>query len=110
MPNNEPIDVETAEGEEEEIQRPELDYDPGEIAPCWASPHPDAELTEDEEKELKRLADMIGKVDVAARRWEVESAWQAILMDRGYQYLWPRRGGGWIYIPFATDYQRGKSG
>lgn len=92
--------------EQQEQEKPELQFDHGELAPWWASPFPAADLTDDEQKELKRLCDLIGNMDVAARRMEVEQAWQARLYDRGYQYLWPRRGGGWIYIPYATDYQR----
>src|SRR5947207_1570324 len=86
------------------VERPELAYDPGELAPCLASPYPDAELTPAEQAALKQLVDDLGNVDVAARRWEVTSAWKLRLMDRGAQYLWPRRGGGWIYVPFATDF------
>ena len=107
---DEQIDVNPTPNEDSAPTRPELDFDPGEIAPCWASPYPDAELTEEEEKALDALVDQIGNMDVAARRFEVEQAWMARLFDRGYQYLFPRRGGGWIYIPFATDYQRGRSG
>ncbi len=98
------------EDESQEDQRPELGFDKGEIAPWPASTYPPAELTEKEELALKDLARKIGHVDVAARRWEVEQSWMSRLFDRGYQYLFPRRGGGWIYIPFATDYRRGKSG
>lgn len=105
-----PVDVETKPNQDVEETRPELGFDPGEIAPCWASPYPDADLTPEEEKALKTLCDSISNMDVAARRWEVEQSWLLRLFDRGYQYLWPRRGGGWIYIPFATDYQHGRSG
>ncbi len=35
------------------------------------------------------------------------NSWEARLYDRGYQYLLPRKGGGWIMPPFATDYNRG---
>lgn len=98
------IEIAPQQGPDQLEDKPELRFDPGELAPCWASPYPDAELSKEAEKELKRLCDMISNIDVAARRWEVESAWMARLFQRGYQYLWPRRGGGWIYLPFATDY------
>ena len=104
------VDVETDPRKDAEPTRPELDFDEGEISPCWYSPYPDADLTQAEQLELKRICQDFGNVDVAARRWEVEMAWQTRLFDRGYQYLWPRRGGGWIYIPFATDYQHGRGG
>jgi len=100
------ISTPTIERGPEEEPRPELQFDPGEIAPYWASPYPDAELSKQAELELKRLCDMIANIDVAARRWEVESAWYSRLIQRGYQHLWPRRGGGWIYIPFSSDYNR----
>jgi broad specificity phosphatase PhoE len=38
-----------------------------------------------------------------------EQAWEARLFYRGYQYLLPRRGGGWTLPPFATDYNSRKS-
>lgn len=96
--------------EDTESSRPELDMEDGELAPFSKSAFPWADLTEAEEKELKRLADSIGNLDVAARRFEVSQSWQSRLYHRGYQYLWPRRGGGWIYIPFATDYQQSRGG
>ena len=108
--NDQDVDLETDPSKDSEQSRPELDYDPGELAPCWASPFPDAELTEAEERVLKTLCDEIGNVDVAARRFEVSQAWEARLFDRGYQFLWPRRGGGWIYIPLATNYGYGSAG
>lgn len=90
-------------GQEEE--NPEMQFAPGELAPYWASPYPEAELTDEEEAELKSLCDLVGNKDVAARRWEVEQSWKARLYDRGYQNLLPRRGGGWVVPPFATSYQ-----
>ena len=87
----------------------ELAIQPGDLAPFWYSPYPNVldKLSEKARNELKRMADMVGNKDVAARRWEVEQAWEARLFDRGYQYLLPRRGGGWILPPFATDYNKG---
>ena len=107
---DQPVDVETDPKQDASEERPELNFEPGEIAPHCASPFPDAELSETEERELKALVDKIGSIDVAARRWEVEDCWRNRLYKRGYQYLWPRRGGGWIYIPFATDYLQGRGG
>lgn len=105
-----PVDVNNDPRLDAAAERPELSFDDGELAPCCASPYPDADLSDEEEKALKFIVDTIGNIDVAARRWEVEQAWMARLFGRGYQYLWPRRGGGWIYIPFATDYQHGRAG
>lgn len=86
-------------------------FQPGDLAPFWYSPQPNVldKLSEKARNELKRLVDEIGNKDVAARRWEVEQSWEARLFDRGYQYLLPRRGGGWILPPFATDYNRTSS-
>ena len=81
--------------------------DPGELAPFWATPYQPAKLSQKAENCLKSLCDLVGNKDVAARRWEVEQSWEARLYDRGYQYLLPRKGGGWIMPPFATDYNRG---
>ena len=93
-----------ASPEEREEPRPELGFDPGEIAPHVASPWEDAELTDRERAQLKALVDLIGHKDVAARRWEVESCWERRLFARGYQYLLPIKGGGWIYPPMASTY------
>ena len=94
--------------DEDEPKMPQ--FDPGELAPYWASPHEPAQLSEDAEKELRRLCDLVGNKDVAARRWEVEQSWEARLYYRGYQYLLPRKGGGWVMPPFATSYNRGGKG
>lgn len=93
--------------EEDEDKMPQ--FDPGELAPYWASPHEPAQLSDEAEKALLALCDLVGNKDVAARRWEVEQSWEARLYDRGYQYLLPRKGGGWVMPPFATDYNRAGS-
>jgi broad specificity phosphatase PhoE len=86
-------------------------FRPGDLSPFWYSPQQNVldDLSEKAKNEVKRLVDEIGNKDVAARRWEVEQSWEARLFDRGYQYLLPRRGGGWILPPFATDYNRTSS-
>ncbi len=99
--------VEITDGDAAEIAQL---YDPGDLAPYWDSPYSPADLNEAEIAALKSLCDLVGAKDVAARRWEVEQSWEARLFDRGYQYLLPRRGGGWILPPFAGDYQRKASG
>lgn len=95
--------------------KPKMTFQDGELAPYWASPHPDVlgQLSDKAKAQLKALVDLISNKDVAARRWEVEQSWESRLFDRGYQYLLPRRGGGWVLPPFATNYNsggRGKSG
>jgi len=95
--------------QDQPTQHPELRHEPGELAPWWSSPFPNAELSEEARNALKTLCDIVGNKDVAARRWEVEQSWEARLFDRGYQYLLPRKGGGWILPPFATNYGSGTS-
>lgn len=103
-------DAENVGTDEDEQPKPRT-FRPGDLAPFWYSPFPNVldKLSEKARNEVKRLVDEIGNKDVAARRWEVEQSWEARLFDRGYQYLLPRRGGGWILPPFATDYNRTSS-
>lgn len=90
-----PNDVEDIEQDEQEDSTPAADYVPGQYAPHWYSPHKDADMSDELKKQIMHLCDLVGKKDVAARRWEVEQSWEARLFDRGYQFLLPRRGGGW---------------
>src|SRR5690348_5921825 len=105
------MDPEKTGHDEESEPKPETQFDPGGLAPHWASPYPNVvkELSEEANNELKRLCDIVGNKDIAAHRWEVEQAWEARLFYRGYQYLLPRKGGGWILPPFATSYNRSGS-
>lgn len=101
---------ETELQEEQEAQEPKIEttFDPGELAPCWHSSYPNIvdEISDEAAKWIKRLCDLVGNRDIAARRFEVEQSWEARLFYRGYQYLLPRKGGGWILPPFATSYDR----
>lgn len=63
---------------------------------------PFAELTEDAKLTLMSLDKIAAKTDVAARRLEVEQAWEAIHFDRGYQHLLRGKQGGWI-LPGQTS-------
>jgi probable phosphoglycerate mutase len=93
----------------EETDEPsELKFEPGELAPHAASPFPNAELSEKAKNELKYLCDLASKKDLAARRWEVNQAWEARLFSRGYQYLWPRKNGGWLIPPASTPNTAGQ--
>lgn len=85
-------------------QHPERQFEPGELGPFWASPYPNAQLSKKARLALEELCHLVGNKDVAARRWEVEQSWEMRLFWRGYQYLLPRKGGGWILPPFATNY------
>src|SRR5690242_13173215 len=77
-------------------QHPERQFEPGELGPFWASPYPNAQLSKKAKLALEELCHLVGNKDVAARRWEVEQSWEMRLFWRGYQYLLPRKGGGWI--------------
>ena len=109
IPNKEPVPNQTEEGRGEQEPAPERTFDPGELAPHWDSPYPNVleDLSEGAKKELLALANIVGEKDIAARRWEVQQAWEARLFYRGYQYLIPRKGGGWVLPPFASSYDSG---
>lgn len=82
-------------------------YGHGDLGPFPYSPYEAAQLSERTRLALEALVNKISNKDIAARRWAVEQTWEAELMDRGYQRLIPRRGGGWIFPPYATTYSRG---
>lgn len=79
----------------------EADKHLGEFGPFDYSDQPFVDLSDDEKNAIKGLIRDCAKRDTAARRMEVEQAWEARLFKRGYQYLLPRRGGGW-YLPSPT--------
>ena len=59
------------------------------------SPEPFAELSDSARLSLMALDDLCTKADVAARRMEVEQAWEALHFERGYQHLLRGKRGGW---------------
>jgi hypothetical protein len=67
----------------------------GVYAPFPYSPEPFAELSNGARLTLLALDDICTKVDVAARRMEVEQAWEALHFERGYQHLLRGKRGGW---------------
>jgi hypothetical protein len=73
----------------------------GELGPFDYSAEPFLEFSDEEKNAVKKLIRDCSKRDTAARRMEVEQTWEARLFKRGYQYLLPRRGGGW-YLPSPT--------
>lgn len=85
----------------QETQQPDLSglgvYEPFD----W-SPEEFVTLSEKGKNQLLELCRNCAKRDMAARRMEVEQAWEARLFQRGYQYLFPRRGGGWQLFSAAT--------
>ena len=69
------------------------------------SPVPNAELEETEITALKDLfRDHASKRDYPARLIEVIQTWEAALFYRGFQFLIPQRGGGWVIPGEATGY------
>jgi hypothetical protein len=67
----------------------------GVYAPFPYSPEPFADLSETARGALLGLDDLASKADVAARRMEVEQAWEALHFERGYQHLLRGKRGGW---------------
>jgi hypothetical protein len=68
------------------------------------SSEPFAELSEQAVNTLLQLDMIAAKTDVAARRLEIEQAWEAIHFDRGYQHLLRGKQGGWILPGQSTGY------
>ena len=67
----------------------------GVYSPFPYSPEPFAELSQGAKGALLQLDDICTKADVAARRLEVEQAWEALHFERGYQHLLRGKRGGW---------------
>jgi|HubBroStandDraft_1064217.scaffolds.fasta_scaffold04593_7 hypothetical protein len=76
----------------------------GVYAPFDWSSEPFAELSEDAKGALMQLDIIATKTDVAARRFEVEQAWEALHFDRGYQHLLRGKQGGWILPGQASGF------
>ena len=76
----------------------------GVYAPFPYSPEPFVDLDQTIRAVLMGLDDIATKSDVAARRMEVEQAWEAIHFDRGYQHLLHGKQGGWILPGNNTGY------
>jgi hypothetical protein len=86
----------SAEGSNK-TEKPESPNDSplGVYAPFPHSPEPFAELSDSARLSLMALDDLCTKADVAARRLEVEQAWEALHFERGYQHLLRGKRGGW---------------
>jgi hypothetical protein len=87
---------------------PEQDLHLGELGPFDYSVEPFLDLSDEEKNAIKKLIRDCSKRDTAARRMEVEQAWEARLFKRGYQYLLPRRGGGWSLPSPTTGFGAGR--
>lgn len=71
----------------------------------WSSEDdPPAELTPEEITALKMLCQKATKRDYPARIVEIVQAWEAALFYRGFQFLVPREGGGWLIPGESTGY------
>jgi hypothetical protein len=95
---------EGATGDRSPLDRVEFEFPEnlGVYEPFHWTPAPFITLTEKGKAELYRICSDCAKRDMAARRMEVEQAWEAELFERGYQYLFPRKGGGWQLSSAAT--------
>ena len=87
----------------EQPEKPE-DSPLGVLAPFDWSSEPFVELSDEAKGALMQLDIICTKTDVAARRLEVEQAWEAIHFDRGYQHLLRRKGGGYELPGTASPY------
>jgi hypothetical protein len=76
----------------------------GVYAPFPYSPEPFVELSEEARGALKTLDSIATRTDTAARRMELEQAWEALHFERGYQHLLRRKGGGWELPGSTTGY------
>jgi len=97
-----------AQSPESQSAEPEQDLKLGQLGPFDYSAEPFLELSDEEKNAVKKLIRDCSKRDTAARRMEVEQAWEARLFKRGYQYLLPRRGGGWSLPSPTTGFGAGK--
>lgn len=79
-------------------------YDIGVLAGLEWSPVPNAELTDKQKNLIKGIVTKSEKRDYPARLIEVIQAWEAALFYRGFQFLIPQRGGGWIIPGESTGY------
>lgn len=79
-------------------------YQLGQLAGLEYSPVKNEKLTKEEENAVLELYKEAAKRDYPARLIEVITAWEAALFYRGFQFLLPRRGGGWVIPGESTGY------
>ncbi len=79
-------------------------YGIGVLAGLEWSPVPNADLNDEQKNKLKDLVKNAAKRDYPARLIEVIQTWEAALFYRGFQFLIPQRGGGWIIPGESTGY------
>src|SRR6202521_1339241 len=93
---NSGVDADTRRGGQDSQPENPNDSPLGVYAPFPYSPEPFAELSDMARGALLHLDDIATKTDVAARRLEVEQAWEALHFERGYQHLLRGKHGGWM--------------
>ena len=97
-----------AEPEEKDGRDPtdhdEPKYGIGVLAGLEWSPVPNAELDDQQKNLLKELVKKHEKRDYPARLIEVIQTWEAALFYRGFQFLIPQRGGGWVIPGESSGY------
>ncbi len=96
-------DEEDVEGRDTQ-EHDEPKYGIGVLAGLEWSKVPNAELTTSQQNLLKERCKTAAKRDYPARLIEVIQAWEAALFYRGFQFLIPQRGGGWIIPGESTGY------
>lgn len=87
-----------------EYQGKEMKYGIGVLAGLEWSPVKNAELNDEQIAGLRKLCEKHKKRDYPARLIEIIQAWEAALFYRGFQFLIPQRGGGWIIPGESTGY------
>lgn len=87
-------------GEVQELEQ----YAPGVLAGIEISDQDDLELSTQEKNEIKALVTKASRRDFPARLIEVIWAWEAALFYRGFQFLLPRTGGGWVIPGESTGF------
>ena len=87
-------------------QDDEIVYGPGVLAGIEVSDeaHPNLKLDDSQKNALKELVTKASKRDYPARLIEIIAAWEAALFYRGFQFLVPRTGGGWIIPGESSGY------
>jgi hypothetical protein len=76
----------------------------GVYAPFPYSPEPFAQLSDLARGALMGLDNIATRTDTAARRMEVEQAWEALHFERGYQHLLRGKQGGWMLPGAGTGF------
>lgn len=105
-PTDEPSDLEQEESQDEgsEEEKEDTYAKIGVLAGLEFSSVPNTELTDRQKNLLKEIVTKGAKRDYPARLVEVIATWEAALFYRGFQFLIPQRGGGWVIPGESTGY------